>query len=100
MKNRLSGLVIAITVASCSGSDAKYVCNCKQLETVRDFIERTIKPANNMSDEEMEDVIHRLWLVGVKTTCQKRVFPTDTHNNIDWSLAKVDSCETAFDWVY
>jgi len=100
LRYSLYAVLVVVFLSSCSGENAKYVCNCEQLEKVQGFIERSIKPSNNMSDEEMEDVIHQLWVTGVKTTCQKRVFPTDSHNNIDWSEAKVDSCETAYDWVY
>ena len=93
-------LVLGTVIIGCSGQDAKYVCTCQQQEDVQQFIERSIKPANNMSDEEMEDVIHQLWITGVKLNCGMKVLPTDSRNNIDWDKAKIDSCEVAYDWVY
>ena len=93
-------LVLGTVIISCSGQDAKYVCTCEQRENVQQFIERSIKPANNMSDEEMEDVIHQLWVTGVKLNCGVKVMPTDSRNNIDWNEVKIDSCEVAYDFVY
>ena len=99
MKTAKYILAILTFLYSCTGMDAKFVCTCEQQIKVQEFVERSISPANNMSDEEMEDVIQELWQAGVKMNCGQRVLPTD-HGWIDWSKAKLDSCETAFDWVY
>jgi len=72
MKKYLIVLICAITV-SCGDNKADtypvYVCNCEQRDKVIDFLEKTISDANNMSDEEMEDVIIELRETAYKTIC-------------------------------
>lgn len=36
----------------------RFVCSCEQNEKVQSFLEKSIEPVNNKSDEEMEDVIN------------------------------------------
>ena len=86
---------------SCSVEEAgRYVCNCDQKKRVQQFIERSIKPANNFSDEEMEHVIHELWVIGVKLNCNIKVLPLNSRNLIDWSRVNLDTCEIAYNNVY
>lgn len=93
-----------IFINSCSSErkGVKYVCNCEQLEKVNGFIERSIPSANNMSDEEMEDVIHQLWVTGVITTCHQKIFILNSHYDINWNISenKIDSCEVVYNSVY
>jgi hypothetical protein len=49
-----------------------YVCNCEQQKAASKFVSDNMKAANNMSDEEMEDVISQLERTGVKLNCPKK----------------------------
>lgn len=48
-----------------------YGCNCEQKQQVAKDIKESIKNANNMSDEEMEDVIIQLERTYVRTHCNQ-----------------------------
>lgn len=56
---------------ACAHDTERYgwVCTKEQKTQVQKFISDNIKGANNMSDEEMEDVIDALYRNGVKTIC-------------------------------
>ena len=72
-----------------------YVCNCKEKEKLEQFLSNTIKDANNMSDEEMEDVIPELRASGVKTFCSQRLVHyklTGDYWEVDLAKHKNDSC--------
>ena len=72
-----------------------YVCNCNEKERLEQFLTNTIKDANNMSDEEMEDVIPQLRSSGVKTFCSQRLLHykrTGDYWEVDLSKYKNDSC--------
>lgn len=84
-------LLLSLFLVACGPRVTKYnnvVCTCAQMAKVQEFVSLNVKAANNMSDEEMEDVIYELWKVGVMTTCPKR-----TVTYID-DLPVLDSCET------
>ena len=75
--------------------DTAYVCNCKEKERLEQFLSSTIKDANNMSDEEMEDVIPELRASGVKTFCSQRLLHyklTGDYWEVDFDRYKKDSC--------
>ena len=95
MKNKLI-LLAALILSSCGEPDTAYVniCTCAQNEKVMYFVERTTGDANNRSDEEMEDVIAELWLVGVRTNCPKRLIGWDYGGGKP--TERLDSCETAY----
>jgi len=68
-------IVGLITLVSCGDQKAKenvYVCDCEQQKAAAKFVSDNIKGANNMSDEEMEDVISQLERTAVKLNCPKR----------------------------
>lgn len=80
--------------------DDKYVCNCQEKEKVQEFVQTSIKNANNMSDEEMEDVIRELRLTAIKTICNKRqiyMINDNENHRVDWEKTKLDSCESIMD---
>jgi hypothetical protein len=58
-------------------------------------LDRNIKPSNNMSDEEMEDVISQLYRSAVAINCKEKSIKM-THNGI--VVTKLDSCETVMPW--
>lgn len=72
----------------------KYVCSCEQKKKIETFISNNIAPSNNMSDEEMEDVIYELYKTGVKLNCEQRKFIVNHTAEIDWGQNTLDSCET------
>ncbi len=100
MKLKYIILIISILLVSCSKveSEIKYrtehVCNCKEREELKLFIQNSIKNANNMSDEEMEDVISELRYVGYRTICHEELFIVGDDGWIDWNKNKLDSCES------
>ena len=96
MKNIILLICITLCICSCEESSHKtmYVCNCMEQEKLQKFVSQSIKSANNMSDEEMEDVIEQLRIDGTKIFCKPKpvwVFSNNIHN-IDWKKEKYDTC--------
>ncbi|RTK94541.1 MAG: hypothetical protein EKK64_08305 [Neisseriaceae bacterium] len=87
--------LISLILLSCGSSQqSRYVCNCQQQEKLQNFVKESIKPANNMSDEEMEDVIQQLRIEGVKIYCkQQPVWINNNDGSIDWNKQPFDSCQ-------
>jgi len=81
--------------------ELEYVCNCKQTEKVSDFVQSSIKNSNNMSDEEMEDVIKELHRTAVKINCeQKNIKAVRDNGHIKRLTQKLDSCEKIMANIY
>lgn len=80
----------------------EYVCNCKQVEKVSQFIQTSIKNANNMSDEEMEDVIEELHRTAVKVNCEKKNIKAirNEFGHITKLTQELDSCQRIMDNIY
>lgn len=68
-------LLLATIGAGCSHPTQRrvYACDCKQMAEVSKSIKESISDANNMSDEEMEDVIMQLERTFVRTNCSQRM---------------------------
>lgn len=85
---KYSILLLFIVLTGCDlHTDEKrtmYVCTHDELDSVQAFVKASIKDANNMSDEEMEDVIEALYGVGVRTNCNARTvrYEADGAGNI------------------
>jgi hypothetical protein len=93
-------ILLAAILVGCENSEqrSRYVCNCQQLQELQSFVKGSIKDANNMSDEEMEDVIHQLRIDGMKIYCkQKPVWVNTTNMEVDWTKQKIDSCDVIMD---
>jgi len=75
------------------------VCDCEQKKDVKDFIQSSIKNANNMSDEEMEDVIYELRKTGLSIICDRQMIDGtfDGHHNMIKQHTELDSCQTLID---
>lgn len=58
----------------CSCEDGRlYYCGTEETaEKISKFMTDNIKSANNMSDEEMEDVVHELYISAVRIYCVKK----------------------------
>ncbi len=98
MKKLLLFCTIGLVLASCGRKDGEarmYACNCEQKAKVAEHIATSIKNANNMSDEEMEDVIEQLEKTYVHIICsQKIVKGTTNFEGDDFRATQLDSCET------
>lgn len=94
---------ILLMITSCKADKDEYymdscrVCNCEQIEKLQSFIsDKVIKASNNMSDEEMEDVISQLERTGIQIYCPKKAIPHirkagDRFGEVDYT--KIDSCQ-------
>jgi hypothetical protein len=79
---------------------ATYVCNCQEKKDLQEFVKNSIKNANNMSDEEMEDVVKQLRIDGTKIYCKQKPIWCYWNGNeweVDWKRLKLDSCENIMD---
>lgn len=99
MKKLLILLAIIGLLASCETKTQKiiYACTCEQQQKVSDNIKSSIKSANNMSDEEMEDVIIQLEKTFVRTNCQQKLANIIIHDG--WvEITQQDSCITYYNY--
>jgi len=71
-----------------------YVCEQSDNLQVANFISKNIRAANNMSDEEMEDVISELRITGIQLYCKQVYVPCEFDNKIIWEEVKKDSLQT------
>lgn len=69
-------IAISITLTSCFQSREEqrliYTCDCQQQAQASQFVKESILSANNMSDEEMEDVISQLEKTSVRLHCSQK----------------------------
>ncbi len=99
--------MVLVIIVGCSGGNdhpqvekkpktnkyLRYVCSCEQQARAASFVKETIKEANNMSDEEMEDVISQLERTSVRLHCSQKMveYPIDSYQPL-----QVDSCQTIY----
>ena len=96
MKKLLITFFTISLLSSCSVEPSQrleWVCSCQEQVKIVDFISSNIKSANNMSDEEVEDVIVELRRTGIKVHCKQKMIDIDGYGHIDWSKVKLDSCQ-------
>lgn len=76
-------IAFCISLISCSETrkEKAYGCTMKQKKELTDFLKTSIKDANNMSDEEMEDVIWQLERTGVHMFCSQ--YEVDVYHDGD-----------------
>jgi len=86
-------LIILLLLTTCNQTYERSVkvCNCEERKEVKEFIQNSIKNSNNMSDEEMEDVIKQLQITAITTICSETM-GTFTNNTFDYNSVKHDSC--------
>lgn len=89
-------LLFATLIISCGPIQrSRFVCTCKDLEKVEQFISKNMEAANNKSDEEMEDVIKELRRTGFQLFCKiKPVWVERDGGETLYDKIKLDSCET------
>lgn len=94
-------LSVLITFASCYTDSIRerdvWVCNCEQQKAASQWVKESIEPANNKSDEEMEDVIKQLERTSIRLNCEQRTITVTYGNNYGGSYIKSasllpDSC--------
>ena len=103
MKNykKLLLLLILILITSCSDKKIRcYICDANKKAKVSEFVSKNIKDANNMSDEEMEDVISQLEETGIKIHCRQEFILTDWNGNIYYDKLNKKKDETIFPYLY
>lgn len=83
----MRSIIILVSVLMFSCETDRYVCNCEEKEKVTEFLNKNISASNNMSDEEMEDVIIELKRTAVEINCQLK----SVYLNLDDN--KLDSCD-------
>lgn len=93
MKHTLLLSLLLMGAMGCETKENKFVCNCIQKDKIQLFVSSSIKNANNMSDEEMEDVIDKLYTIGVKVNCDQRTV-VYSGQRVDRLKSKLDSCDT------
>ena len=96
MRNILYTLILTVLLASCgTRSVPDWFCYCDEQREIAEFISKNTKSSNNMSDEEMEDVILQLRKEGVKSFChQKMVVKSRGDMVVNWDKTDpLDSCE-------
>lgn len=103
MKNykKLLLLLILMLITSCSDKKIRcYVCDASEKTKISEFVSKNMKDANNMSDEEMEDVISQLEKTGIKIHCKQEFILTDWNGNIYYNKLNKKKDETIFPYLY
>lgn len=97
-------LLFILLLSSCSEvKHTRWVCTCEEKTKASEFVSKNIKGANNMSDEEMEDVISELTNTAVKLNCHQKLFFISRNTwLVDWGdeRNKIDSCESVIERVF
>lgn len=87
-------------MTSCSDKVTRcFVCEESQSLKVAEFVSDNVHKANNMSDEEMEDVIRELRNTGVKLYCKQVFLPCTWDNIIIWSRVNKKDSETYHPYI-
>lgn len=93
--------LLCLVLFSCSDKQTLcYVCDEQQRLQVADFVSKNIKNSNNMSDEEMEDVISELRNTGIKLYCRQEFIKTSWNGDILYGKIQKDSLKTYYPYLY
>lgn len=99
-------IMVMLIIVGCSNEQQQpktfkrlmRVCTCEQQAKAANFMKETIKQANNMSDEEMEDVIYQLEQTAVRLHCPQKLMKYPQHENGLNEPLNLDSCETVYNY--
>ena len=92
-------ILLLLIIASCGSKERpRNVCHCDSSNKVLAYISDNLQASNNMSDEEMEDVIRELKHTAVQFYCETRVVWIDHNGYVDYQLTKLDSCEKIIEY--
>ena len=98
---KISLILTLIFLISCSDKKIRcYVCDADEKTKVSEFVSKNMKGANNMSDEEMEDVIKQLEETGIRIHCRQEFILTDWNGNIYYDKLNKEENETIFPYIY
>jgi len=90
-------LCLVFTACSDGSNDYKEVqrtfCTCDEREKMAEWLTDNMQKANNMSDEEMEDVIRQLQRTAVFMFCHTKNVKVNKYGTYDLNSFKLDSCE-------
>jgi hypothetical protein len=89
-----------LVLASCDNKTRCYVCNPEENRKAQEFVASNIKAANNMSDEEMEDVIDELFTTSIKLNCRQKMMNCSWDNHVNWSEVEKDSLDVVHCKIY
>ncbi len=92
----LLGIMISISSCTYRTTELYSVCTCEAREKMSDFISKNMRSANNMSDEEMEDVIKELKNTAIVLFCDQKNLPAVNkggHISLLAEEVELDSCE-------
>ena len=99
--NTVLAVVLLFSALSCYDTKRRcYVCNTEEKQKISEFISNNIKPANNMSDEEMEDVIRQLEETAIKINCRQKLIPATWDGDVIWKDVQKKEDETIFPFIY
>lgn len=73
-------------------------CNCKEQADAAKWVGEHIGTANNMSDEEMEDVIAQLQKTAIQLHCKRRMFMIAKSDGGSILSVPADSCLILYDY--
>ncbi len=88
-------MILVLVLMGCDNKQNAMVCDCEGRKKVGEFMDRNIKGANNMSDEEMEDVLAQLYKSAVSINCRQKQLDYSFNGHLK---SKLDSCETVMPW--
>lgn len=96
-------IISSLLIMSCEGRKIRcFVCDKEDKTKISEFITANMKSANNMSDEEMEDVIIQLEKTAIKTFCKQKIIQGDWEGSIDYEVldkTKKEN-ETYYPYIY
>ena len=95
-------VILIITTTSCINDRKRkcYVCDVKQKEKVAEFVSDNIQKANNMSDEEMEDVIIELNNTAIKLYCEQEFLMFKSNGDLDYDSIEKEKGKSYFPYIY
>ncbi len=95
--NRIAIALLLLLLIGCSGEPKEYIpqtristenyCGDAERQSLIDFVQKCIANGNNMSDEEMEDVIEQCETTGNRIVCpMTKVTYVQFEQNGSWIL--------------
>ncbi len=94
--------LLCLVFTACSDGSNEYkevqrtFCTCDERERMAEWLTDNMQKANNMSDEEMEDVIRQLQETAVFMFCHTKNVKVNKYGTYDFKSFKLDSCEVMY----
>ncbi len=88
-------ILMVLVFGACGDSYTKaFACTTSDRLQIAEFMTTNMKAANNLSDEEMEDVIKELLKTGVRLYCTHKLVPATIRGSIKWNRVLSDTSTT------